>query len=563
MIRRHSAPLPPTALLAALLLAALPARALQTDFTYQGRLEVDGTPVDGPCDLRFRLYGVAGGGTSLGEDNALGVAIENGLFTASLDFPAAFDGNDRWLEIDLRCPAGAGAYTTLAPRLRLTATPYALYAASTTWAGVASKPAGFADGQDSDTLGALACADGQVAKRAGGAWSCDADAIGGDIFGVAAGAGLSGGGGSGSVQLAVVFAGNGTADSAARSDHDHFGQEWVGAGTGLLVQNTEAMGRGLVGVQGEPNILIAAQATGVFGVSADGAGVYGFGLQGPGILGSSTAAHPGVLGLQNDGVGVEGHHEGNGTEPGVHGLTDSSSPNAAGVVGEVTRIGPGGFSAGVRGVNRGTGSNGIGVWGSHAGGGWAIYGTANTGIGAFGFSSSGVGVRAQSETANLLEAYSGDNPVFANRRFYVDNDGDVFADGSFNPNGADFAELLPGTAGLEPGDVLVIGADGALARSSEAAQSNVAGVYSTRPGVLGGGNEPRPGAVPLAVVGVVPVKASAENGAIVPGDLLTSSATPGHAMRAGSAPALGTVIGKALSGLAAGTGKVTLLVTLQ
>ena len=165
MIRRR----PRATLLVALLFTALPARGLQQDFTYQGRLEVDGAPVDGTCDLRFRLYGVAG--TALGEDEAAGMAIEEGLFTALLDFPAVFDGGDRWLEIDLRCPAGAGAYTTLAPRLRLTATPYALHAASTTWAGVTSKPAGFADGQDSDTLGALACADGQVAKRAGGAWA--------------------------------------------------------------------------------------------------------------------------------------------------------------------------------------------------------------------------------------------------------------------------------------------------------------------------------------------------------------------------------------------------------
>ena len=322
-------------------------------------------------------------------------------------------------------------------------------------------------------------------------------------------------------------------------------------------------GRGLVAIQGEPNVLLPAQASGVFGVSESGVGVYGFGLQGPGILGGSAGSEPGVLGRQNGGVGVEGRHEGSGAAAGVYGLTDRARRTPPASLGEVTSTSPGGFSAGVHGINRGTAGAGIGVWGSQAGDGWGVYGIAETGVGVFGFSADGVGVRAQSETQNLLEAYSGDNPVFANRRFYVDNDGDVFADGSFNPGGADFAELLPGAAGLEPGDVLVIDSDGTLARSSAAAQSNVAGVYSTSPGVLGGGNAPRPGAVPLAVVGVVPVKASAENGAITPGDLLISSATPGHAMRAGSTPALGTVIGKALSDLADGTGEITLLVTLQ
>ena len=70
------------------------------------------------------------------------------------------------------------------------------------------------------------------------------------------------------------------------------------------------------------------------------------------------------------------------------------------------------------------------------------------------------------------------------------------------------------------------------------------------------------GNVPLAVVGIVPVKVSAENGAIEPGDLLVASDTPGHAMRASDAPN-GTVIGKALSGLERGTGIVTMLVIMQ
>ena len=84
------------------------------------------------------------------------------------------------------------------------------------------------------------------------------------------------------------------------------------------------------------------------------------------------------------------------------------------------------------------------------------------------------------------------------------------------------------------------------------------------PGIIGGGaNMDQEGYAPLAVVGLVPVKASAENGPIAPGDLLTTSSTPGHAMKADADPPAGTIIGKALEPLAEGTGVIQMLVMLQ
>ena len=93
----------------------------------------------------------------------------------------------------------------------------------------------------------------------------------------------------------------------------------------------------------------------------------------------------------------------------------------------------------------------------------------------------------------------------------------------------------------------------------------MAGVYSTQPAFRGGASdgEDLTGKVPLAVVGVVPVKASAEAGPIRPGDRLVTSSTPGHAMRGAPEAPIGTVIGKALSALDAGTGLVQLLAVLQ
>jgi hypothetical protein len=58
------------------------------------------------------------------------------------------------------------------------------------------------------------------------------------------------------------------------------------------------------------------------------------------------------------------------------------------------------------------------------------------------------------------------------------------------------------------------------------------------------------------------IKVDASYGAIQPGDLLTSSPNPGHAMKA-SEPETGTIIGKALAGLASGQGTIPVLVTLQ
>lgn len=142
-----------------------------------------------------------------------------------------------------------------------------------------------------------------------------------------------------------------------------------------------------------------------------------------------------------------------------------------------------------------------------------------------------------------------------------------------------------GARSAAPGDVMVIDpASGrTLARSSGARSTLVAGIYCAEPGVVGSNRGwVRDGAtdegraanysiadmatefdeIPLAVVGVVPCRVSAENGAVSPGDLLVTSDTPGHAMRDAS-PAPGTIVGKALGRLDAGTGMIDVLVTLH
>ncbi len=100
-----------------------------TAFTYQGQLKKDGIPVNGTCDFLFSLWDHPAAGNQIGTNQErTSVRVSNGLFTISdLDFGAgAFNGDARWLKVQVRCPAGSGSWTVLSPRQRLTPAPYAL-----------------------------------------------------------------------------------------------------------------------------------------------------------------------------------------------------------------------------------------------------------------------------------------------------------------------------------------------------------------------------------------------------------------------------------------------------
>jgi len=72
------------------------------------------------------------------------------------------------------------------------------------------------------------------------------------------------------------------------------------------------------------------------------------------------------------------------------------------------------------------------------------------------------------------------------------------------------------------------------------------------------------GRMPLALVGRVYCKVDAGYSSVGVGDLLTTSPTPGHAMKAkDQTMAFGAVIGKALSRLDCGKGLIPVLVALQ
>ncbi len=159
-------------------------------------------------------------------------------------------------------------------------------------------------------------------------------------------------------------------------------------------------------------------------------------------------------------------------------------------------------------------------------------------------------------------------------KFRVDVNGVVYADGGYQSSGADFAESVAVNgprSTYEPGDVLEIDqtADRHLALSSSAYSHLVAGIYSTKPGMLASPHAIDDAAiktseVPLAVIGIVPCKVTAANGAIQRGDLLVTSARRGYAMKGTDhRRMLGAVVGKALEPLPKGEGVIQVLVTLQ
>jgi hypothetical protein len=156
--------------------------------------------------------------------------------------------------------------------------------------------------------------------------------------------------------------------------------------------------------------------------------------------------------------------------------------------------------------------------------------------------------------------------------FAVLNSGEVRSKVGFAAPANDFAVTMPvegDEASYEPGDVLVVSASGsgAAERASVAYSPAVVGVYAAAPAFVGGRTvtgDGQSGGVPIAILGVGSCKVSAENGPIRPGDLLVTSSTPGHAMRADRESAQpGTILGKALESLDAGTGLIQVLVTLQ
>jgi len=188
-------------------------------------------------------------------------------------------------------------------------------------------------------------------------------------------------------------------------------------------------------------------------------------------------------------------------------------------------------------------------------------------------------LQVQGDEANLLALYDSANPV--DIKFKVAKTGNVYADGSYyspttavQAGSADVAERINTSEWVEPGNVVEIDPDhpGFFRKARSPYSTRVAGIISTSPGVVLGNNfdasadkweDNRP---VLAIAGRVPVRVTAENGAIQVGDLLVSSSAPGVAMKAlDQVACIGATIGKAMGPLLEeeGTGVIMAQVMLR
>ncbi|SEA00147.1 hypothetical protein SAMN05660964_00734 [Thiothrix caldifontis] len=313
----------------------------------------------------------------------------------------------------------------------------------------------------------------------------------------------------------------------------------------------------------------------------------------------STDNDDGAIGFTNSSkhVGLVGKNDSTDTAvapggSGVFGLT--IAPNAAGVFGannspsSPTNMGRGvqgnGPQAGVGGFSE-VGFGVIGQSKSNSG----IVATSESGQGLSAFSDNDVGIFAKGASFSgvfegALVVNKGPNPknpaippsdingsIVVNHGNLFLNEGSLFVNkGDVILTGADCAEEFDVSSFdlAESGTVMVIDDTGALKMSDKPYDTRVAGVIS-------GAGEYKPGLVldrrhsqkrrqAIALIGKVYCKVDAQYGAIDIGDLLTSSATLGHAMKASDpAKSFGAILGKALSRLSDGQGLIPILVTLQ
>ncbi len=227
------------------------------------------------------------------------------------------------------------------------------------------------------------------------------------------------------------------------------------------------------------------------------------------------------------------------------------SINNYGVSGDSTSF------AGVRGTS--VAASGTEGWSTNGSG---VFGTSQSGDGVYGIcqSKSGAGIHGVNNKGGNAAVFDGDVQVNGN----VNVTGDIFLPGADCAEQFDFVEIKH----IEAGTVVVINEEGRMDQSHEPYDKKVAGVVSGaghyRPAIVLDKQSSRNERLPIALIGKVYCKVDAQYSSIRVGDLLTTSPTPGHAMKADDpVKAFGSVLGKALGNLESGKGLLPILVALQ
>jgi len=548
-----------------------------TAFNYQGCLYDGASPANGSYDLTLALFNAGSLGLQTGTTlTNLAVGVTNGLFTVTADFGAVFDGTAYWLQIGVRTN-GAASFTPLNPRQELTPVPYSITAQNLTGilplaqlpatVALLSDPgaqnffAGQSAGNGSlsgagntgigfgalswDISGSLNTAQGYNAlfinqtgsnNSAFGAFALEYNLSGNNNTG------------TGTYALSAAFVGpdltggGNTADGAYALTDDETGYNNTAVGFQSLYNNTTGFDNIGIGVN-------AFQANSV-GFQNTAVGTYAF---------QNMTAGTGNIGLGY----IAGQNLSAGTNNIYIGSPGASADN------EVIRIGNGQAQTFIAGTIQSPTADRLLLAGGGTDNGLqyatsGLIGVPGGGAGAFlfGFNGGSLGTVSPMEVS-----------------LSWDYNGNVWVSNNLSTatltirGGADLAEpfnITSGQSEVAQGAVVVIDDQnpGHLKLSESAYDTRVAGVVSGANGINPGIQMHQQGLLEggknVALTGRVYVQADTSNGPIKPGDLLTSSATPGHAMKVTDhARASGAILGKAMTGLSEGKGMVLVLVTLQ
>ena len=591
------------------------ASAQGSTFTYQGRLTDNGAPATGHYDLRILLFDVPQSGLAIAPPQTnVNVAVDGGLFAVTLDFGSiVWNGAPRWLGIGVRTNGG-GAFTPVLPYQPLTPSPYAIFsgtAATVPGGAIGSAQLANAIGLGTSNInGRLdvyrTAANTPAISLIGGTSQINAygddgqlkakveaasyggrlttwDELGNETAFV--GSATSAGG---SIQL---FQANGTlsvnldGDSTGANGGGELGLRAPDGSSAVFLSGSS--GAGIIAARntdGNNRVFIDGQST------AGGGGIFVYDPNGTStmeLIGAENSTSGsqllmkqanGATTIQLDaeaGAGGGGYfslYEGDGTE------TVVVTANGAGNI--TLRQGDGSQGLGIS-ANNGTGGGGISIFrdnGTFAGQFTVTDTTSRDGF----FSltranSTSLGVMARggaTGAGGFIQLYDSTGAATITLNADQSSEGRITTQVLQITGGSDLSEQFdiaaPGNE-LTPGMIVCIDPEhpGRLVQSARAYDRTVAGVMSGAGGVKPGMLMGQPGTAadgkhPVALSGRVYCQADASNGAIRPGDLLTTSNTPGHAMKvADYDKAHGAIIGKAMSSLDQGEGLVLVLVSLQ
>jgi len=544
-----------------------------------------GNALVGPVNLRFQVYTSPGGAPVGAAINVLAVSVTNGVVDTQVPIPtSSFDGTGRELGVTVNAPAAE-----LTPRMPITAVPYAYRVDR-----VAS-----AELDDNIDLGTSAASGTlNVYRTAANTPGVTLDGSGSQIS-------TFGSDGLEQIRLWGPTWGELWLNDDVGNNTTVFLSANGNAGGLLQLREPAGANRALLSAPATGGVLTLNNASSASTINLNGSnghaesqnGFYALASIGGNVWAKLTSGGGGNLRTYASNGTTETvvmGTAGSGTTGGFLQIKQADGGLGMNVDGDA-----GTNAGGQLTVYQADGSSGVVVDGdaTNADGGGLI--TVNDPAGTTGVSIDGYAL-GNGGSVNLYDA-DGTNTVQIDAADSTTSGGQIIlrkADGTYSieidaefgaagsdgriitpvlqiSGGSDLSENFdvqtPDGADPLPGSVVCISANkpGELVISSRAYDHTVAGIVSGAGGVKTGMLMAQRGTAaygkhPIALSGRVYCLADASHGAITPGDLLTTSATPGHAMKVSDhAAAQGAVIGKAMSSLENGRGLVLVLVNLQ